>query len=139
MLAKFSGSLGIWKLCVRDESCSQNAGYPAFRNEGKMMAPCQSMIPMILVVPGASKMLSKVKSGCLKTGALKLESLGTKNGASYRNLSRSDICSSGLILCSVGRRKVCRDWGFAWRKQVISRRAADVRQSSDENPEDNTA
>lgn len=93
------------------------------------------MMLTILAVPGASKMLFKVKSGCLKTGALNLESLGAKNGASCRNLSRSDICSSGLTLCSVGRRKVCRGWGFAWRKQIISRRAADVRQSSDEDPD----
>ena len=36
-----------------------------FMNEGKMMALCQSMISTILVVLGASRMLFRVKSGCL--------------------------------------------------------------------------
>lgn len=58
-----------------------------FINEGKMIALCQSMIPRILVVLGASRMLFRVKPGCLRTG-LKLGSLEAKKGAICRNLQK---------------------------------------------------
>lgn len=69
------------------------------------------MILAISVDPGTSRMLFKLKSGCLSVGAL--NPLGNRNGASCRNLDSRERCSLGSMSCPVGRRNVRRGWDFA--------------------------